>query len=79
LPFENSANTYLKNPQSYSYQPQTGSKVVTYSPRNKTSASASWRRHFAFGSVPSLLGKAGKWKMPGRDSAGAYLTQAIIY
>jgi len=31
--FENSANTYLKNPQSYSYQPQTGSKVVTYSPR----------------------------------------------
>jgi hypothetical protein len=32
LPFENSANTYLKNPQSYSYQSQTGSKVVTYSP-----------------------------------------------
>jgi hypothetical protein len=53
LPFENSANTYLKNPQSYSYPPQTGSKVVTYSPQIKT------KGHVVPGAVLYLVSPSG--------------------
>jgi hypothetical protein len=51
--FENSANTYLKNPQSYLYQPQTGSKVVTYSLQKRIISNGG---PFAFYAVLFLAG-----------------------
>jgi hypothetical protein len=70
LPFENSANIYLKNPQSYSYQQQTGSKVVTYSPQTQSiTAPPTGGAFFISGSEPSLPGKANGIKNDARSAA----------
>jgi hypothetical protein len=55
---ENSSNTYLKNPQYYLDPPQTGSKVVTYSPPNniKSLQVVGFEGFFLFEILPQVYG-----------------------